>query len=229
VLIVTLAAVAWPAAAFDRNAEWEKGVAAFSAGDFESAWFRFFGLARAGDVESQFNIGQMYRLGRGIQRDVMEAKRWYERAAAMGYAPAQYQLGVLWERGDGVPPDLIEARGWFARAAQQNFDPAREALEAVEQILAGRGRPLRTPPANAQIDPATAARPNPPARAAQTSPAQTSPTQASPARAPVGAPSARAAPPPTQRTATNNANANTGTPIAPTLIVPKDPPASTPN
>jgi hypothetical protein len=221
VLVATFAAVVSPAAAFDRNVEWEKGVAAFSAGDFESAWFRFFGLARAGDVESQFNIGQMYRLGRGIQRDVLEAKRWYERAAAMGYAPAQYQLGVLWERGDGVPPDLIEARGWFARAAQQNFDPAREALEAVEQILSGRGRPLRTPPANAPIDPA-AARPNPPARPAQTGAAQTSPARASTS-------AARAAPPPTQRAATTNADANVGTPIAPTLIVPKEPAASTPN
>ena len=192
-------------------------MAAFAAGDFESAWFRFFGLARAGDVESQFNIGQMYRAGRGIQRDVLEAKRWYERAAAMGYAPAQYQLGVLWERGDGVPSDLIEARGWFARAAQQNFEPAREALESVEQILAGRGRPLRTPPANLPNEPAVV-RPNAPAR-----PAPGGPTVA-PARA--APPPAAARPAPANTAA---ARAETGTPIAPTLIVPKEPSVSPQN
>jgi TPR repeat protein len=110
----------------------------------------------------------MYRLGRGIQRDVLEAKRWYERAAALGYAPAQYQLGVMWERGDGVPADPVEARGWFARAAQQNFEPARDALELIEQALAGRSRPLRAPPVNPSGE-AAANRP-PPARPAVNAP-----------------------------------------------------------
>lgn len=207
-----------PAAAFDRDQEWERGVAAFAAGDFESAWFRFFGLARSGDVESQFNLAQMYRTGRGIPRDVLEAKRWYERAAALGYAPAQFQLGVLWERGDGVPPDLVEARSWFARAAQQNFEPARDALETVEQILAGRGRPLRQPPTTAAAETA-ATRPNPPAR-----PGQNGPTAAS---GPAPTPSAAGQAAPLRRESTEARPANAG-PIPPTLSVPTTAPALVP-
>ncbi len=145
-----------PATAFDRDEEFERGVAAFRAEDYDAAWFRFWGLARAGDPESQFNLAQLYRLGRGIQRDMVQARRWYERAAELGYAPAQFQLGVLWERGDGVPADLVEARAWFMRAAAQGLEPARNALERLDQLAAGAGKPL--------VDPLSAA---PPARAAQ--------------------------------------------------------------
>ncbi len=151
-----------PAAAFDRDEEFERGVAAFRAEDYDAAWFRFWGLARAGDPESQFNLGQLYRLGRGIQRDMVQARRWYERAAERGYGPAQYQLGVLWERGDGVPVDPVEARAWYMRAEAQGIEPARTALERLDVLSSGTGRPLAEPLSAAQ--PARAAtRPNPPA------------------------------------------------------------------
>ncbi len=161
--LALLAPAGGPAAAFDRDAEFELGVAAFRAEDFEAAWFRFWGLARSGDAESQFNLGQLYRLGRGIQRDMVQARRWYERAAERGYAPAQFQLGVMWERGDGVPVDRLEARNWYARAAMVGFEPARLGLARVEALLqSGGARPLSDP----APDPAPTggpARPNPPA------------------------------------------------------------------
>ncbi len=153
-----------PATAFDRDDEFERGVSAFRSEDYEGAWFRFWGLARSGDPESQFNLGQLYRLGRGIQRDMVQARIWYERAAERGYAPAQFQLGVLWERGDGIPPDPVEARSWYARAAGQGLEPARAALERLDRTGAGRVRPLEDPTVSA-APPARAAapRPNPPA------------------------------------------------------------------
>jgi TPR repeat protein len=138
-------------------------VSAFRSEDYEAAWFRFWGLARSGDPESQFNLAQLYRLGRGIQRDMVQARRWYERAAERGYAPAQYQLGVLWERGDGVPPDPVEARSWYARAAGQGIEPARAALERLDMLGTGRARPLEDPAASAEPPARAAARPNPPA------------------------------------------------------------------
>lgn len=160
-----LALAASPAPTFaqsERDDEFERGVAAFRAEDYESAWFRFWGLARAGDPESQFNLGQLYRLGRGIQRDMVQARRWYERAAEHSYGPAQYQLGVLWERGDGVPADPVEARGWYARAAAQGFEAARTALDRLETSGTGRGRVLEVEP-SAEATAPSAARRGPPA------------------------------------------------------------------
>ncbi len=160
--MLALAASPAPAVAqFDRDQEFERGVSAFRAEDYESAWFRFWGLARSGDPEAQFNLAQLYRLGRGIQRDLVQARRWYERAAERGYGPAQYQLGVLWERGDGVPADATEARGWYVRAAQQGIEPARAALERLDRTAAGRSRPLEVGP-SAEA-PRASVRPNPPA------------------------------------------------------------------
>lgn len=152
-----------PATAFDRDDEFERGVAAFRSEDYEAAWFRFWGLARSGDPESQFNLGQLYRLGRGIQRDMVQARIWYERAAERGYGPAQFQLGVLWERGDGVPPDPVEARSWYARAAGQGIEQARASLERLDRSGTGRVRPLEDPAVSAAPPARAAARPNPPA------------------------------------------------------------------
>jgi len=70
---------------------------------------------------------------------------------------------VLWERGDGVPPDPVEARSWYARAAAQGIEPARTALERLDAIAAGRGRPLEEPSVSAAPPARAAGRPNPPA------------------------------------------------------------------
>ncbi len=94
---------------------------------------------------------------------MVQARRWYERAAERGYGPAQFQLGVLWERGDGVPPDPVEARSWYARAAAQGIEPARTALERLDSLAAGRGRPLDDPAISAAPPARAAGRPNPPA------------------------------------------------------------------
>jgi TPR repeat protein len=112
-----------------------------------------------GDREAQFNLGQMYRRGEGVPRDLVQARRWYEAAAAQGFDEAQYQLGVVWETGNGVPSDLMEARQWYARAARAGHARAQEALARVETALAGgRARTtIETPP------PGATARPNPPA------------------------------------------------------------------
>ncbi|MBL8808453.1 MAG: sel1 repeat family protein [Rhodospirillales bacterium] len=95
---------------------------------------------------------------------MVQARRWYERAAEKGYGPAQYQLGVLWERGDGVPADPVEARGWYARAAAQGLEPARAALDRIDTAgTAGTGRRALDAEPSAEVPARAAARPNPPA------------------------------------------------------------------
>ncbi|MCA3245167.1 MAG: sel1 repeat family protein [Azospirillum sp.] len=149
------------AAGFDRDAEFAKGVEAFQRRDYDGAWFHFWGLARAGDPDSQYNLGQMYRRGEGVPRDLVQARRWYEAAANQGFELAQFQLGVIWETGNGVAPDLGAARRWYALAARAGHEGAREALRRVESALAS-GR-VRTVIETPEAPPAAAARPNPPA------------------------------------------------------------------
>jgi TPR repeat protein len=149
------------AAGFDRDAEFAKGVDAFQVGDYDSAWFRFLGLARAGDPDSQYNLAQMYRRGEGVPRDLVQARRWYEAAAAQGFDEAQFQLGVMFELGNGVAPDLIEARRWYVAASRAGHERARESLNRVDAALtAGRARTVIATP---DERPVASQRPNPPA------------------------------------------------------------------
>ncbi|MCM0019095.1 MAG: sel1 repeat family protein [Tagaea sp.] len=143
--------------------EYAKGVDAFLTGDHASAWFRFLGLARMGDADSQYNLGQMYRRGEGVPRDLVQARRWYEAAAAQNFEEAQFQLGVIWETGSGVAPDLVEARRWYTAAARAGHARASDALARVDNALtAGRTRTVIATPAETPA--AETPRPNPPAR-----------------------------------------------------------------
>ena len=44
--------------------------------------------------DSQFANGRNYESGRGVEKDLAEAARWYQIAAGQGTAYAQFNLGV---------------------------------------------------------------------------------------------------------------------------------------
>lgn len=57
--------------------------------------------AQAGDAESQFQMGEAYRAGRGVSVDPETAIMWYRRAAAQGHIRASEELGfALFAHGD---------------------------------------------------------------------------------------------------------------------------------
>ena len=58
-------------------------------------------LAEKGDADAAFNLGQAYRLGRGVTINLGAAQTWFERAASKGHLDAQTTLGLmLFENGD---------------------------------------------------------------------------------------------------------------------------------
>ena len=56
---------------------WQKGDAAAAAGIWRP-------LAEKGDADAAFNLGQAYRLGKGVPLDLAQAQNWLERAARKG-------------------------------------------------------------------------------------------------------------------------------------------------
>ncbi|HJS31177.1 MAG TPA: tetratricopeptide repeat protein [Alphaproteobacteria bacterium] len=133
VLIAAIGAGPTPAT---RAADFKSGVEAFDAGDVESAWFEFWMLSQDGDPAAQYNLAQFYRQGIGIEVDLREARRWYERAASQGHGLAQYALGLMFETGDGGRRDLSQARTWYARAADQRVEAAIDALDRLARQTA---------------------------------------------------------------------------------------------
>ena len=75
--------------------------------------------AKQGDAEAQCNLGVMYLMGDGVDKDPAEAVRWFRAAAEQGHAKGQLYLGVRLARGEGVDKDLVEAANWFRKAAEQ--------------------------------------------------------------------------------------------------------------
>jgi len=61
-------------------------------------------LAVKGDGEAQYQLGRLYRSGRGVSEDNKAAFQWMQKAAEQGHVKAQYNLGVMYENGWGVDP-----------------------------------------------------------------------------------------------------------------------------
>ena len=93
----------------------KEGVDAWLAGDYPKAVAEWRGPAAAGEPDSQFNLGQAYKLGRGVPMDLAVAMDWYRKAAAAGHEQAQATLGLqLFQSGQ-----RDEAMIWLKKAADQ--------------------------------------------------------------------------------------------------------------
>ncbi|HUD94101.1 SPOR domain-containing protein [Sphingobium sp.] len=82
-------------------ADVKTGVDAWQQGDYAKAIGEWRPLADAGDPDAQFNMGQAYKLGRGVQADMKVAIDWYRKAATQGHMRAEDNLGLLmFQQGD---------------------------------------------------------------------------------------------------------------------------------
>jgi TPR repeat protein len=71
------------------------GIEAWQKSDYAGAVAIWRPLAEKGDADAAFNLGQAYRLGRGVPINLGAAQTWYERAADKGHLDAQTTLGLL--------------------------------------------------------------------------------------------------------------------------------------
>ncbi len=88
---ILIAAMAMPVSAQSVKA----GIEAWQKADYSAAVAIWRPLAERGDPDAQFNLGQAYRLGRGVPINLAAAQSWFERAADKGHIDAQTTLGLL--------------------------------------------------------------------------------------------------------------------------------------
>lgn len=109
-LALSIASLSLPAAAQtvrDGVEKWQKG-------DMAGATAIWRPLADKGDADAAFNLGQAYRLGKGVPLDLAQAQGWFERAARKGHVDAQTTLGLLlFSNGNQVA-----AMRWLKGAAE---------------------------------------------------------------------------------------------------------------
>lgn len=108
------------------HADTRAGVEAWTRGDFPAAVKLWQVEAVRGDADAMFNLGQAYKLGKGIKQDLPKAEELFGRAAALGHLQASDNYGLLlFQRGQrtqALP---------FIRAAADRGDPRAQYLLGI--------------------------------------------------------------------------------------------------
>ena len=125
-MIAAIAAACGAILSTPAQADTKAGVDAWTRGDFPTAVREWQASAAKGDADAMFNLGQAYKLGKGVPQDLTKAEELFGRAAALGHLQASdnYAL-LLFQRGE-------KARALpFIRAAADRGDPRAQYLLGI--------------------------------------------------------------------------------------------------
>lgn len=103
----------------------KRGYRQYWNGEFESAWSTLEPLAAKNDCAAQYYLGRMRARGEGIDKDLMQALRWWNASAGRGERWAQVEIGNLYENGRGIAQDSAKALKWYRRAADDGLAEAQ--------------------------------------------------------------------------------------------------------
>ena len=97
--------------------------------NLESSFFDMFaGLALRGHARAEFELARYYEYGLGVQVDLIEAIKKYEKFAKRGDVEAQLRLGLCYLRDDCPLQNSNIALEWLLKAASQG------SVEALYQL-----------------------------------------------------------------------------------------------
>ena len=121
------------------DALYSSGLAAMLPGnpDYAKAAEFFRKAADRGLPRAQRSLGEFYRDGRGVPKDLKEALKLFRKAADRGDALAQNNLGLMYGAGLGVKKNEKAAVKWFKKAAEGG-DPSGQ-LNLGVMYANGRG------------------------------------------------------------------------------------------
>ena len=100
------------------------GVEAWERGDYKAAVASWRGPAVAGNADAQFNLGQAYKLGRGVPADLAQAEAWYRKAALQGHEQAEDNYGLALFQ-NGKRPEAVQ---WLNRSSDRGEPRAQFVL-----------------------------------------------------------------------------------------------------
>jgi cell division septation protein DedD len=105
-------------------ADVKKGIDLWNGGEYRKAVDEWRPAATAGDPQAQFNLGQAYKLGRGVPVDMAMAESWYRKAALQGLPQGEANYGLaLFDRGA-----RLEALPWLEKAVSRGEPRAQLVL-----------------------------------------------------------------------------------------------------
>lgn len=130
-----LMVLALVAAAGPGYAQTDAGNEAYERGDYATAFKLWLAQANDGDSSAQYNVGVMYQLGQGVQKDMSEAAHWYRLAAERGVREARVDLGTMYANGTGVTQNVIVAYILFDLAMTQGSTDSKTYRETLLKFM----------------------------------------------------------------------------------------------
>lgn len=100
------------------------GGLAFAHGAYDVA-YRELRREAPDNPRASYLLAELYREGRGVERNPLRAIQWYSRAADAGLVEAQLALGMLFAYDTELARNYNEAFLWFRRAAEQGHAEAQ--------------------------------------------------------------------------------------------------------
>jgi len=94
---------------------------------YQQAMAEFLPLAQEGHMQSQFSVGLMYHLGRGVPRNEKTAYEWYKKSALQEHPPALNNVGMMYLNGEYVAQNYEIAFKLF-QMASANHAQAKDNL-----------------------------------------------------------------------------------------------------
>jgi TPR repeat protein len=90
-----------------------------------------------GDTEAQVNLGYKYYLGLlGFEKDIDQARFWWQKAAKYDNKEAQFNIGMLFYTGEGMPNrDEKAAKDWWQKAAANGSQLAVTFLRNPPELV----------------------------------------------------------------------------------------------
>ncbi|HUO23629.1 MAG TPA: peptidoglycan-binding protein [Caulobacteraceae bacterium] len=97
--------------------------------------------ADQGYAPAEFYMAKLYEDGEaGIKKDMVEARRWTQRAADAGDPKAMHNLGLYYFHGDGGTKNVGLAASWFRRAADLGLVDSQYNLAQLYEEGLGVGQ-----------------------------------------------------------------------------------------
>ena len=106
---------------------YDAGLQAYARQDFQTALENWLIAAGNGDASAIYAIGVLHTNGEGVEKNLAEARNWYQRAADIGHPQGAYNLSSM-HHAEGPFPDQEKYASYLVRAGDAGHTEAQYRL-----------------------------------------------------------------------------------------------------
>lgn len=99
--------------------------------------------ANTGKLKAMYDVGRLYERGRGVDINLAEATKWYQKASNSGQHNAQARLGIMYFEGRGVKQNYKKALQLLNTAAKNKVPSAQFQLANMYELGTGVPQDLK--------------------------------------------------------------------------------------